>query len=290
MNDDLAAEFDAARPRLTSVAYRLLGTTAEAEDAVQEAWLRLSRSDRDAVDNLAGWLTTVVARICLDMLRSRDSRREESVDDYDAIDGDHPQPPLDAEREMVLAESMSAALVVVLETLNPSERLAFVLHDLFAVPFDEIAAIIGRSPMAARQLASRARRRLRGQTTTSSRTSDRRPNHEIVEAFLAASRDGDFVRLLALLAPDVVLEADAAAVRMGAVTDVRGADAVAKTFSGRARAAEVALVGGEAGLVWAAGGVPRVAFRMTIRGGKIAAIAMIADVESLRSLGVIRER
>jgi RNA polymerase sigma-70 factor (ECF subfamily) len=282
----LAAEFDAARPRLKSVAYRLLGSAAEAEDAVQEAWLRLSRSDRDAVDNLSGWLTTVVARICLDMLRSRESRREESIDDDVGIGTDHADSPLEGEQEMLLAESMSSALLVVLETLNPPERLAFVLHDLFAVPFDEIAQILGRSSMAARQLASRARRRVQGRTSASASDEDRALNREIVEAFLAASRNGDFAALLALLAPDVVLDADAVAIRMGAATDVRGADAVAKTFAGRARAAEVGLVGGEPGLVWAAGGVPRVAFRMSIRGGKVAAITMVADPDSLEALGL----
>lgn len=286
MNDHsvLAAEFDAARPRLKSVAYRLLGSMTEADDAVQEAWIRLSRSDPDAVDNLGGWLTTVVARICLDMLRSRESRREESIEEYSALDVDQVTSPLDAEREMLLAESMSSALLVVLETLNPAERLAFVLHDLFAVPFEEIAQILGRSPVAARQLASRARRRVQGQSNTSPPADDRVLNREIVEAFLAASRNGDFAALLALLAPDVVLDADAAAIRMGAATDVRGAEAVAKTFAGRARAAEVSLVGGEAGLLWAPGGVPRVAFRMTIRAGKIAAITMIADPNFLKAL------
>lgn len=285
MNESLAAEFNAARPRLTSVAYRLLGSSAEAEDAVQEAWIRLSRSDRDAVDNLGGWLTTVVARICLDMLRSRESRREEPIDDYLDADADRADTPLEVENEMVLAESMSSALLVVLEALNPPERLAFVLHDLFGVPFDEIAPILGRSPVAARQLASRARRRVQGRAGPPPDEA-RVPNREIVEAFLAASRSGDFAALLAVLAPDVVLDADAAAARMGAATDVRGADAVARTFAGRARGAEVALLGGEPGLVWAPGGVPRVAFRMAIRAGRIASIMMIAAPDSLKMLGL----
>jgi RNA polymerase sigma-70 factor (ECF subfamily) len=289
VNDDsiLAIEFDAKRPHLSAVAYRLLGSTAEAEDAVQEAWMRLSRSDRSEVDNLGGWLTTVVARICLDMLRSRTSRREESMNDALEIDADRTDSPAQVESEMILAENMSAALIVVLETLSPPERLAFVLHDLFGLPFGEIGAVLGRSPVATRQLASRARRRIQGQTASDRANNDRIPNREVVEAFLAASRNGDFAALLALLAPDVVLDADAAAVRMGAATDVRGADAVAKTFVGRARAAEVALIGGEPGLVWATGGMPRVAFRMTIRGGQISAISMVADADSLRTLGLI---
>jgi RNA polymerase sigma-70 factor (ECF subfamily) len=240
------------------------------------------------VDNLGGWLTTVVARICLDMLRTRESRREESLDQYVESTSDHADAPI--EQEILLAESMSSALLIVLETLSPPERLAFVLHDLFAVPFDDIAQILDRSSVAARQLASRARRRVQGQTAASLPNQDRVPNREIVEAFLAASRNGDFGALLALLDPDVVMRVDAAAIRMGAAADVQGAGPVAKVFVGRAQAAEVAIVGDVAGIVWAPGGKPRVAFQMTIRGGKIAAIVMIADSAGLgivRSLGAM---
>lgn len=286
-HSNLAAQFDAARPRLKSVAYRLLGSSTDAEDAVQEAWIRLSRSDAGEVDNLGGWLTTVVARICLDMLRSRDSRREEALETYDEPPADPSESHVEAEQEILMADSLGAALLVVLETLSPPERLAFVLHDLFAVPFDDIAQILGRTPVATRQLASRARRRLQGQSTVDAHGERRRSNREIVEAFLAASRDGDFAALLALLDPNVELRADEAAIKLGAMTDIRGADAVAKTFVGRARAAEVALVGGEPGAVWAAGGRPRVAFQMRIRDGKVAAITMIADPEFLRSVAPI---
>src|SRR3982751_558707 len=184
----IAKEFDAARPRLKAVAHRLLGTATEAEDAVQETWIRLSRSGPDGIDNLGGWLTTVVARICLDMLRSRDARREEPLDEFVGSGSDHADAT--ADEEILLAESLSSALLIVLETLSPAERLAFVLHDLFAVPFDEIGQILGRSSTAARQLASRARRRVRGQAVASLPNEDLVPNREIVEAFLAASRKG----------------------------------------------------------------------------------------------------
>src|SRR5436309_11814993 len=215
----LAREFEANRNRLRAVAYRMLGSMSEAEDAVQECWLRLSRSDTSGVQNLGGWLTTVVARICLDMLRSRNSRREES------LEASVPEPitsresGIDPEQEALLADSVGLALLVVLDTLNPAERLAFVLHDIFAVPFDEIAPIVGRSPTAARQLASRARRRVQGAATAPD--VDLTRQREVVDAFLAASRGGDFDALLAVLDPDVVLRADSAAVHMGSSTEVR---------------------------------------------------------------------
>ncbi len=220
-NDGLADRFEASRNHLRAVAYRMLGSMSEADDAVQEAWLRVSRSGTSGVENLGGWLTTVVARVCLDLLRSRKSRREEPL-------GVHLQDPIaNPEHEALLADSVGLALLVVLETLAPAERLAFVLHDMFAVPFDEIAPIVGRSPAAARQLASRARRRVQGAATVSD--TDRARQREVVDAFLAASRGGDFAALLAVLDPDVVLRADRAAVEMGSAKEVRGAAAVADT-------------------------------------------------------------
>jgi RNA polymerase sigma-70 factor (ECF subfamily) len=271
----LAEQFEAHRPHLRAVAYRMLGSLSEADDAVQESWLHLTRAGTGGIENLGGWLTTVVGRVCLDMLRARNSRREEPLDAHGVEpvlsreDGSHP------EHEAVLADSVGLALLVVLDTLNPDERLAFVLHDIFAVPFDEIASIVGRSPTAARQLASRARRRVRGAAQTPAADLPRR--RAVVDAFLAAARGGDFAALLALLAPDVVLRADGAAVQVGAAREVRGARAVAETFAGRARVAQPALVDGAPGAVWAPGGQPRVVFAFTITGGKIVAIEILAD-------------
>ncbi len=264
----LAKQFDAERPHLRAVAYRMLGSLTEAEDAVQESWLHLSRSDTSGVENLGGWLTTVVARVCLDMLRSRKSRRGE-----DGIDPEH---------EALLADSVGLALLVVLDTLNPAERLAFVLHDLFAVPYVVIAPIVGRSPTTARRLASSARRRVRGAATVPD--ADLTRQREVVDAFLAASREGSFDALLAVLDPDVVLRADRAAVSAGASREVRGAPAVAKQFSGRARSAQPALVNGAVGAVWAPRGRPRVVFGFTITRGKIVAIDILADPTRLRQL------
>ncbi len=248
-HDWLAERFELDRTRLRAVAYRMLGSVHEADDAVQEAWLRLSRSGASDVENLSGWLTTVVARVCLDVLRARKAKREEPLHevapDSATLGEDGP------EHVAVLGDSVGLALVVVLETLTPAERVAVVLHDLFAMPFEEIAPIVGRSPAAARQLASRARRRLRGASATGE--VDRRRRQAIVEAFLAASRGGDLGALLALLNPDVVLRADGAAVQMGAEAEVRGAEAVAGTFAGRARVAQPALVDGVAGAVCIAG-------------------------------------
>ncbi len=275
-NDGLADQFEASRNHLRAVAYRMLGSMSEADDAVQEAWLRVSRSGTSGVENLGGWLTTVVARVCLDLLRSRKSRREEPL-------GVHLQDPIaNPEHEALLADSVGLALLVVLETLAPAERLAFVLHDMFAVPFDEIAPIVGRSPGAARQLASRARRRVQGAATVAD--SDRARQREVVDAFLAASRGGDFAALLTLLDPDVVLRADRAAVEMGSAKEVRGAAAVAGTFSGRARVARPAIVNGAVGAVWTQSGQPRVVFAFTITGGTIVGIDLLADPERLRQL------
>jgi RNA polymerase sigma factor (sigma-70 family) len=275
-SDQLADRFEANRAHLRAVAYRMLGSISEADDAVQEAWLRLSRSGDAGVVNLNAWLTTVVARVCLDILRSRKSRREEPL-------GVHLADPIaDPEHEAMLADSVGIALLVVLETLAPAERLAFVLHDMFAMPFEEIAPIVKRSPAAARQLASRARRRVQGAGATPD--IDRTGQRKVVDAFLAASRGGDFDALLALLDPDVVLRADAAAVQMGSAAEVLGAAEVATTFSGRARAAQPALVNGSAGVVWAPGGKPRVVFAFTIGSGKIVQIEMLADPANISKL------
>ena len=279
--DWLAERFESDRTHLRAVAYRMLGSVNEADDAVQEAWLRLSRSDTSGVENLSGWLTTVVARVCLDMLRSRKSRIEESLEEGVAT----PEGGVDPEHEAMLGDSVGLAMLVVLESLAPAERVAFVLHDLFAVPFDEIAPIVGRSPEAARQLASRARRRVQGGGDPPSGDVTRK--REVVDAFLAASRLGDFEALLAILDPEVVARSDDAAVSMGAAPEVRGAAAVAETFSGRARAARLALVDGAAGLVWSQGGQPRVVFMFDLDGEKIVGINLVADPQRLDQLDLV---
>ena len=283
-HEGLVTRFEENRNHLRAVAYRMLGSVNEADDAVQEAWLRLSRSDTSEVENLSGWLTTVVARVCLDMLRSRKSRREDSIDE-DASDLVELTDGSDPEQEVLLADSVSTALLVVLETLSPAERLAFVLHDMFDVSFDEIARIVDRSPATARQLASRARRRVQGAST--SQETDRTRQREVVDAFLAASRDGDFSALLALLDPDVVLRADNVAVSFGASPEVRGASDVADTFKGRARVAQLALVNGAVGAVWSQGGQPRVVFDFTVTGGRIVQIELLADPVRLEQLELV---
>jgi RNA polymerase sigma factor (sigma-70 family) len=283
-HDWLARRFEDHRGHLRAVAYRMLGSSGEADDAVQEAWLRLSRSDTSGVDNLDGWLTTVVARVCLNMLQARRSRREEPVG------GDLPEPVAgrgdgdDPEQRALEADAVGLALLVVLDTLTPAERLAFVLHDLFAVPFEEIAPILERSPAAARQLASRARRRVRGAEPPEA---DLARQRAVVDAFLAASREGDFDALVALLDPDVVLRADRVVVRTGAAGEVRGAAAVAATFLGRARGARPALIDGAAGAVWAPGGQPRVVFDFTVAGGRITDIELLADPEHLALMELV---
>lgn len=281
----LAQRFEKSRSHLMAVAYRMLGSAHEADDAVQEAWLRLSRSDSSGVENLSAWLTPVVARVCLDMLRSRRSRREEPLEAYAPLSMAGGSDP---EHEALLADSVGLALLVVLETLAPAERLAFVLHDMFAVPFEEIGLIVGRSPVAARQLASRTRRRVQGAAAMPN--ADRARNREVVDAFLAASREGNFEALLALLDPEVVVRADNAAIRVGASPEVRGAVAVAETFNRRARTAQPALVNGDPGAVWAPGGRPRVAFAFTIAHGKIVAIDLLADPALLRQVDPSRLR
>ncbi len=278
----LAEHFEGYRTHLRAVAYRMLGSVSEADDAVQASWLRFSHADISGVENMGGWLTTVVARVCLDMLRSRKSRREESLDAGQSEPVMSREAGSDPEHEAQVADSVGLALLVVLDTLTPDERLAFVLHDLFAMPFAEIAPIVGRSPTAARQLASRARRRVQGVAMVPD--ADLNRQREVVAAFLAASRAGDFNALLTLLDPDVVLRADGEAVRAGAASEVRGAPSVAKAFSGRARAVLPALVNGAVGAVWAHSGRPRMVFGFTIRGGKIVKMEMIADPARLGQL------
>jgi RNA polymerase sigma-70 factor (ECF subfamily) len=283
--DLLAERFEANRVQLRAVAYRMLGSLSEADDAVQEAWLRLSGSDTSRVENLGGWLRTVVGRVCLDMLRSRKSRREEPLDAHVPEPIVSREDGVDPEHEALLSDAVGLALLVVLETLAPAERLAFVLHDMFAVPFDEIAAIVGRSPTAARQLASRARRRVRGATTVPD--ADLARQREVVNAFIAAARDGDFNALLAVLDPDVVLRADRGAEPPGASEVFRGAPAVAGRvldFAPLARAGRPALVNGAAGVVVAPGGKPFAVMGFTVSDGRIVEINVLADTARLRQL------
>jgi RNA polymerase sigma factor (sigma-70 family) len=281
--DWLARQFEAHRSRLRAVAYRMLGSSTDADDAVQETWLRLSRTDVDAVDNLAGWLTTVVGRICLDMLRSRAARPEDSTGASlpDPVVTYGPEP--DPETEVLLADSVGLALLVVLDTLTPAERLGFVLHDMFGVPFEEIARTLGRSTDAAKMLASRARRRVRGAAPADGEHADPARQREVVEAFLAAARGGDFAGLLALLDPDVVLRADAAAVELGAPPEARGADAVGG-FVRVARGAKAAVLDGTPVAVWLPGGEPRVVLLFRAAGDKITEIDVIADPARLSRL------
>jgi RNA polymerase sigma factor (sigma-70 family) len=283
--DWLAERFQTHRGHLQAVAYRILGSLSEADDAVQEAWLRLSRSDTSEVENLRGWLTTVIARVCLDMLRSRKSRREEPLDGPISEEIVNTKEGIDPEHEAIMAESVGLALLVVLDTLAPAERLAFVLHDMFAIPFDEIAPIVGRSPIAAKKLASRARHRIQGRTMIPS--ADLTRQRQVVDAFLAASRSGDINAILAVLDPDVVRRADHAAVPTGTATEVRGAQAVAeetRTNSRRARYAQPALVNGALGIVVGARGQLDLALILTIRDEKITEIDVIADPARLHQL------
>jgi RNA polymerase sigma-70 factor (ECF subfamily) len=275
--DALAKTFEENRKRLRALAYRMLGTRAEADDAVQEAWLRLSRSEAGVVENLGGWLTTVVARVCLDMLRSRRSRREEALEDPSLESAANREAALAADHEIMLADSVGLAMLVVLETLNPAERVSFVLHDMFDLPFEEIAPIVGRTPTAARQLASRARRRVQGKREGDTAESDRDRQRQVVDAFLRASRQGDFEALLALLDPEVVARVGSAAAALGSAEEVRGASQVAKIFAGRAKGAQVALIDGVPGLVWAPGGTPRVVFAFTTEEGRVTEIELISD-------------
>ncbi len=285
--DLVADRFETHRDRLRAVALRMLGSSHDADDAVQEAWLRLNRSDAQGVDNLGGWLTTVVARVCLDMLRSR--ARQEVVSP-----GETPEPVASTspEEEAVLADSVGLALLVVLDTLEPAERLAFVLHDMFAVSFEEIAPIVGRTPVASRQLASRARRRVQSDPAVSNRSAA--TQREVVAAFLAAAREGDFAGLLRLLDPDVVVRADTVAVEMAAARasagaptlheEMHGVDAVTRLFAGGAKAARMTLVDGLAGAVVSVGGRPMAVFIFTVCDRRLTAIELVSDPETVASL------
>jgi RNA polymerase sigma factor (sigma-70 family) len=286
-DDWLAAEFETKRAHLRAVALQMLGSAHQADDAVQESWLRLSRSGAEGVENLGGWLTTVVARVCLDMLRSRKSRREEPMQVQESEASIVREASDGPEHEAMLADSVGSALLVVLDTLAPSERLAFVLHDIFAVPFDEIGPIVGRSPTAARQLASRGRRRIQG--VSPDPDADPVRHREVVMAFLAASRGGDFDALLMLLDPEVILRAEPGATPPGVSSEVRTATGVANAFVGRASAAQLAVVDGSPGAVWAPRGKPRAVFAFTIVSGKIVEIELIADRERIRLLNVVIE-
>ena len=285
----LAEQFEENRTHLRAVAYRMLGSLSEADDAVQEAWFRLSRSDTSGVQNLGGWLTTVVARVCLDMLRSRKSRPGGSLDAHVPVPIVSREDGIDPEHEALVADSVGLALLVVLETLSPAERLAFVLHDMFALPFEEIASIVGRTPAAARQLASRARRRVQGEAPVPD--ADLATQREVVDAFLAASRDGDFDALVAVLDPDVVLRAYSGAVPSGVPTgasrEVRGAEAVAGqalSYSQLALFVRPALVNGAAGLVATRDGRPFSVGGFTVRDTKIVEIDILADPARLAEL------
>jgi len=280
--DWLAERFQEHRPRLQAVAYRMLGSTSEADDAVQEAWIRLSRSNAAAIENLEAWLVTVVGRVALNMLRSRSTRREEPLDAHldhlpdpivDRVDGVDPQ------HEALLADSVGLALLVVLETLTPAERLAYVLHDMFSVPFDEIGAVLDRSPDAARQLASRGRRRIRGADPTPD--ADPAAEREVVEAFLAAAREGDFDALVAVLDPEVVHRVD---IGSGAIVETRGAEHVAQRAmvgAGSGRVARLALVNGATGFIALQDGELFAIAALTVRNGRIAELDILADAARL---------
>ena len=287
MVDDewLAERFEEQRPHLRAVAYRMLGSLTEADDAVHEAWFRLSRSDTGAIENLAGWLTTVVARVALNMLRARKAKREEPMEGRVPDPIVSPQEGTDPEHEALLADSVGLALLVVLETLAPAERVAFVLHDMFAVPFDEIASITGRSPAAARQLASRARRRVQAQAPVPD--PDPARQRSVVDAFFAAARRGDFDALVAVLDPDIVLREDGGTERPDVSAVIRGASAVAGralTFSRLSPYVRPILVNGAAGVVVAPGGRPFAVMAFTVTDGKIVEIDVLADPERLSEI------
>ncbi|WP_150134974.1 RNA polymerase sigma factor SigJ [Streptomyces hyaluromycini] len=289
----LAGRFQEHRGHLRAVAYRMLGSLAEAEDAVQEAWLRLGRTDTDEIRNLGGWLTTVVGRVCLDMLRSRTARREQPIDETFVPDPViRPLTSVDPEQEVLEADSVGLALLIVLETLEPAERLAFVLHDMFTVPFDDIAPIVERSPAATRQLASRARRRVQGATPAGDPDLGRQ--RKVLEAFLAASRGGDFEALVALLHPDVVLRVDSGALVRGAAASkvVRGARTVAEqalTFRQFEDSAWLALVNGTVGMVTTPEGRPLSVMAVTVAEGRITEMYILADPERLDRLDLTAE-
>jgi RNA polymerase sigma-70 factor (ECF subfamily) len=288
----LTARFEENRPRLRAVAYRILGSTGEAEDAVQETWLRITRADAGAVDNLGGWLTTVVTHVCLDMLRARKTR--ENAAPALGAEGAAAPEPTDPEREVLLADAVGSAMMVVLDTLSPPERVAFVLHDLFALSFEDIGAMVGRSAVATRQLASRARRRVQGAGETEKELPSQR---ELAQAFMAASRDGNLEAVLAVLDPDVVLRADPVAVKAAAANEakgaprlaleVRGAADVARVFLGSARVAQPALVDGTPGAAWAPGGRPRAIWSFKVEQGHIVEVQFIVDPKAIARLDVL---
>ena len=285
--DQLAQQFDENRAHLRRVAFRMLGSATEAEDAVQDAWLKIASHDVSTVENLGGWLTTVVARVCLDMLRTRKSRREEPHAQREDVPA-----RTTPEADLALADAIGPALLLVLEMLAPAERVAFVLHDMFDLSFEAIAPIVDRTPTATRQLASRARRRVRGAEPVSAAA----PRRELVEAFLAASRDGNLQALLAVLAPDARVHADDLAIRTAASRQQQGAPAlgpvhlgaakVAEVFKGRATAARPALIDGEPGAVWRMGGEVRAAFLFTINGGAITSVELVMDPATLAALEI----
>jgi RNA polymerase sigma-70 factor (ECF subfamily) len=291
MSESLAERFEAQRSHLKAVAYRMLGSDAQADDAVQESWLRLSRSESSGVQDLRGWLTTVVARVCLDMLRSRKARQEDQSPGAEV----EVVADVNPEAERILADSVGLALLVVLETLSPAERVALVLHDMFDLPFEEIGPIVGRSEEATRQLASRARRRVRGAASVSD--ADLQQQRRVVDAFLAATRAGDFDALVAVLDPEVVLHADATAVAAAAanrgagapqiLAEMRGARTIAEAFRGRARGAQPALIDGLFGAAWAPGGHPKAAFVFKVAGGRVLEIRMVTEPEDLARLEVV---
>jgi RNA polymerase sigma-70 factor (ECF subfamily) len=285
--DLLAERIEGHRAHLQAVAYRMLGSASEADDAVQEAWIRLSRTDTSAVDNLGGWLTTVVARVCLDMLRSRSARREEPWDAHVPERVESIERGIDPEYEAVLADSVGLALQVVLDTLAPAERLAFVMHDMFDVPFDDIASMVGRTPDAARQLASRARRRVHRVAPTPD--PDLAQQRQVVNAFFAAARGGDFGALVAVLDPDVVLRSDGGVSRPKLSRSVRGAEAVARSAQAGALPTAVlmpVLINGAAGVIVLVNGRPFTVMAFTVSNGKVAEIDVIADPERLSQLNL----
>jgi RNA polymerase sigma factor (sigma-70 family) len=289
----LSARFEQNRPRLRAVAYRMLGSTSEAEDAVQETWLRITRADAGVVDNLGGWLTTVIAHVCLDMLRARKTRENAAP----AMGAEGPATasgPTDPEREVLLADAVGSAMTTVLDTLGPAERVAFVLHDLFGLSFEDIGAIVGRSAVATRQLASRARRRVQG---AGERDNELPSQRDLAQAFMAASRDGNLDAVLAVLDPDVVLRVDPVAVKAAAareargaprlVGEVRGAADVARVFLGSAQAAQPALVDGASGAAWAPGGHPRAIWAFKVEQGLIVEVQFVADPKTIARLEVL---
>ena len=279
----LARQFDAHREHLHAVAFRMLGSATEADDAVQEAWLRIGHATADGVDNLGGWMTTIVGRICLDRLRARKARREEAFDGHEPEPDERRRHERRPDEDVELADSVGLALLIVLETLNPAERVAFVLHDMFDLSFDEIAPIVGRTSVATRQIASRARRRVQGASASGI---DQRRKRAVIEAFIAASRDGDFEGLMAVLDPEVVLRGDAEAVRLGGGAEIHGAAAVASFFNGRARAAVPGFIDGEIGVLVPVAGRMLLAIEVEFDGEKITALDAVADRGTLASLAL----